>query len=634
MGKESTSIVTSEKARADAMFFQQADLLKEMKSLKSKVDVLQAERMEKGMPESFMDGPEVLSFNDHLRKEKIRGMDEWDEMVTLNMATQSESETMISMSKALVRTRAAEESRREFRKQPEYKSLQKAMRTGSTMDVDKAVNKFESMAKSILGGPNSGGEAGSVQAWLQENLSTFVQEIILTSADCQMTQSVATAITPSINPEVPVLESTGSGYGKGTLGFNEGGTPNFGGGSIKTRIAKTLVQRGIRASVTQMLQANRGKIVAYDPLAAERRERIIERNLMINHLLIYGDDQINKNGTEIQEMSGFVQQLENSDFNVSNVRDWDGKALTDANDAIDIFRDAAETMIKIGKLPGGIVTGKFTCLLDYGVANQLSKIIDPLQRTNLEKYDRLAAMYYGQAFAGVHTDLGVFNFKRTRTLELVQDNTWTETSKVSKLAITWPAIAPTAIPEAGGGTVAGSTKFMRTGNYTYRFTAVNDHGESDVSDAIVTTSNGTIPVAVAASERTEISIPYDAVFGGGLVGGFEKSPVRYFIIYRGAAEATADAELFPIAKVAINGTSTTTFLDFDQKLPNHTDILFICKNPLDIAHTSLIPPKELNIWDPKLVTTTQWTIFDIANLTMWAPQRQFLVKNVPGGVKI
>ena len=33
MGKESTSIVTSEKARADAMFFQQADLLKEMKRI-------------------------------------------------------------------------------------------------------------------------------------------------------------------------------------------------------------------------------------------------------------------------------------------------------------------------------------------------------------------------------------------------------------------------------------------------------------------------------------------------------------------------------------------------------------------------------------------------------------------------
>lgn len=631
MGKETAAIHQSDAAKLEVSLIQQADMLKEMKKLSAKVSVLQADKLAKSMPKTFLNEATIRSFDFHLA-EQGKTLDQHYEDIALKMENGNHPNhvSMTAMSKTLADSKVKDKNLELLRSASEFKELRKAMINGSTADINTAEAKFTSMAKSVLGGPNSGGEAGSSQAFLQENLSDIVLKIILNSADAQMTQSVSTAITSSINPEVPVLESTGAGAGKGTLGFLEGATPRFGGGSIKTRIAKTLVQRGVKASVTEMLKANRGKLAGFDPLMAEREERMIERNLMINHLLIFGDDQINKNGTEIQEMSGFIQQLENSDFAGSNIRDWNGAALTDANDAIDIFRAAAETLVKIGLINGGDITGQFTTLLDYGVANQLSKLIDPLQRVTMGDYKQLA-IQYGQQFSGVNTDLGIFRFKRTRTLELVQGNTWTPDAKVLKNAITWPAIVPTAAAQTANGVVVpkDGVKPLPVGKYYYRVSVVNDNGESDVSDSFTNT------VDIAADEEMLVSIPYDAAFAGGTVGGFIISPARYFILYRGrAGEGDNDATMYPIAKIPINGVSTTVYDDFDQKIPNHTDILFICNNPLDIAHTSLIPVKEIPIYDPALATSTIWSQYDIANMTMWAPQRQYLVKNVPGGVDI
>ena len=630
MKQTSAAIHQSDASKLEVSLLQQADLLKDMKKLSAKVSVLQAEKMAKSLPKTFLNEASVKSFDEHLR-ERGRTFEQHQDEIAMKMDAGGHPNSVAyeAMSKTLADSNIKEKSLKLLRSAPEFKNLRKSMINGTTSDVKKAESEFTAMAKSVLGGPNSGGEAGSSQAFLQENLSDIVLKIILNSADAQMTQSISTAITSSINPEVPVLESTGSGYGKGTLGFLEGATPIFGGGSIKTRIAKTLVQRGVKASVTEMLKANRGKLAGFDPLMAEREERMIERNLMINHLLIYGDDQINKNGTEIQEMSGFVQQLENSAYAGSNIRDFNGVALTEPNGAIDMFREAAEQLIKIGLLQGGTITGKYTVLMDYGVANQLSKIIDDKQRVLIGDIKQLATQY-GQQFTGINTDLGIFRFKRTRTLELVQNNTWTATAKVSQHAITWPGSLTTAVAQAANGTVVpkDGIKALPVGTYHYRVSVVNDHGESDISAAF---NNA---VAVAANQEMLVTLADDAAFAGGTVGGFVVSPARYFILYRGIAGAgDVQANMYPIAKIPYTG-GATTFDDFDQKVAGTTDILFISNDPMDIAHTSLIPPKEIPIYDPSLATSTIWSIYDIANLTMWAPQRQFLWKNVPGGVAV
>lgn len=630
MKQTSAAIHQSDASKLEVSLLQQADLLKDMKKLSAKVSVLQAEKMAKSLPKTFLNEASVKSFDEHLR-ERGRTFEQHQDEIAMKMDAGGHPNSVAyeAMSKTLADSNVKEKSLKLLRSAPEFKNLRKSMINGTTSDVKKAESEFTAMAKSVLGGPNSGGEAGSSQAFLQENLSDIVLKIILNSADAQMTQSISTAITSSINPEVPVLESTGSGYGKGTLGFLEGATPIFGGGSIKTRIAKTLVQRGVKASVTEMLKANRGKLAGFDPLMAEREERMIERNLMINHLLIYGDDQINKNGTEIQEMSGFVQQLENSAYAGSNIRDFNGVALTEPNGAIDMFREAAEQLIKIGLLQGGTITGKYTVLMDYGVANQLSKIIDDKQRVLIGDIKQLATQY-GQQFTGINTDLGIFRFKRTRTLELVQNNTWTATAKVSQHAITWPGSLTTAVAQAANGTVVpkDGIKALPVGTYHYRVSVVNDHGESDISAAF---NNA---VAVAANQEMLVTLADDAAFAGGTVGGFVVSPARYFILYRGIAGAgDVQANMYPIAKIPYTG-GATTFDDFDQKVAGTTDILFISNDPMDIAHTSLIPPKEIPIYDPSLATSTIWSIYDIANLTMWAPQRQFLWKNVPGGVAV
>ncbi|MCK5616374.1 hypothetical protein KAR91_81685, partial [Candidatus Pacearchaeota archaeon] len=114
------------------------------------------------------------------------------------------------------------------------------------------------------------------------------------------------------------------------------------------------------------------------------------------------------------------------------------------------------------------------------------------------------------------------------------------------------------------------------------------------------------------------------------VAGETVTPARFFIIYRANSGETADSQFSAIAKVPINGVSTTTYVDYNQKIPGTTDMFFICNNPLDISHISLTPSYEIPLYDIAAGSTRQWMIMNIGTLAMWAPQRNFLVKNVPG----
>jgi len=59
-------------------------------------------------------------------------------------------------------------------------------------------------------------------------------------------------------------------------------------------------------------------------------------------------------------------------------------------------------------------------------------------------------------------------------------------------------------------------------------------------------------------------------------------------------------------------------------------MFFICNNPMDISHISLTPAFEVPLHDINFGSTRQWMIMDIAGLAVWAPQRNFIVRNVPG----
>jgi hypothetical protein len=497
--------------------------------------------------------------------------------------------------------------------------------------VEGDIEKYEDLRKSVLGDPADPSAPGSYYPLLEENLSRYIQRIMLENQDATALMYIPTAITSNIVPELAQLKNSGVGYGKHTQGFKEGATPQSGGGQIMDRLTHTLVQRGIRASVTEMLIANRQKLVDNNPLALERELRVLEFNLGKSHNLLYGNSLINKDGNTILEVSGFVEQLEDATTGYpDHVKDWDGVAFTvEGVTPLDIFRTVAEKLIVNGHIPGGIITGKYEVFMDYGVANNISTVIDDKQRVMINEYAR-SALIYGQSFSGFETDLGVFRFRRSKTLFLTQGDTWTPDDDVSPKAIIWPAIAPSAIPGSTAGEKPVGKLDLPTGAYRLRFSVVNDQGESDVSDAIVTTTDGSTPVDVAATELLDISIPYDAAFAGGVVAGETVTPARYFLVYRSKADETDDSQMSCIAKIPINGTSTTTYKDWNQKIPKTTDMFFISNNPMDIAQTSLTPAFEIPLWDIALGSTRQWMIMDIAQLTMWAPQRQFLYKNVPG----
>lgn len=603
--------------------------------MQKEIDALKANQMRAQLPGNFLTKPLVKSFDDHLA-------DWYPDMTTkdaldfhLKMVSESihgsqfqggESPATDGMVKSMVSRDSMVTEREQFR--GEYDNLMKSFGEPE---------KYADMMKSILGDPGAPGAPGSWYNFLEENLSRTIQRIMLSNDDATALLTIPTSITSNIVPEVARLKTYGVGYGKHTMGFEEGASAIYGGGQLMDRLTNTLVQRGIRCLVTEMLIANKQKLINLNPLAYERELRILEFNLGKSHNLLYGDKDINPSGTTVLEVDGMLKQMQDATTGyLKHVRDWDGIAFNaTTQNPLHIFRDVAEKLIINGHLPGGVITGKYSVIMDYGVANNISTVVDEKQRIMIEKYEQ-AAMYYGQSFSGFVTDLGTFRFKRSKTLHLTANDTWTLAADVSNNAIAWPAIAITAIPQATAGEKVAALLpdklDLPIGSYTYRVSVVNDHGESDISDAEPTTTDGTTPADVAATQSVEISIPYDAAFAGGTVGGYVVSPARYFILYRGNAGETDDTKLKAIAKIPINGVSTTTYVDWNQKIPGTTDMFFICNNPLDISHINLVPNFEIPLYDIAKGSSRQWMIMDIGGLAVWAPQRNFVYRNVPGFV--
>lgn len=620
-----------------------ADAVRDSANTRTKLIKLEAAQNKGSMPRDFLGPlkPFVKSFDEHIEEDAERAGVTFDEAFNRHMELAQESlsqrfspgfrkPAVTGMAKSFAQRSEMINTAERFK--PQFEELQKSW--GEKGGYDKLI-------KSILGDPGNPDAPGTWYNFLEENLSRVIQRIMLENVDATALRTIPTSITSNIVPEIPQLLSSGVGYGKGTLGFEEGRTPQFGGGQLMDRVVKTLTQRGIRAAVTEMLIANRQKLVDQNPLALERELRILEFNLSMNHGLLYGDSDIHQDSSSNPlEVAGFVEQIEDAtDGFRGHVWDWDGAAFNaTTQNPLNIFREVAERLVVDGHIPGGMITGKYSVLMDYGVANNISTVVDEKQRLLINEYAQ-TALIYGQAFSGFATDLGVFKFERSKTLFLTENDTWTADDKVSPKAIISTLAAATlrAVPTAVGTEKADAGQpdkaDLPTGAYRYRVSVVNDQGESNVSDAIVTTTDGTTPVDVAAAELVTITIPYESEFAGGLVAQETVTPARYFLVYRANADEVTDAQMSCIAKVPINGTSDTIYLDWNQKIPKTTDMFFISNNPLDIAHCSLTPSFEIPLYDPALGTTRQWQIMNIGGLCMWAPVRQYLVKNVPGFTK-
>lgn len=608
----------------------------EVAQLKGKISALEAHIQKSAIPPTFL-GPVKpcnKSFDQHIEEECMFGNVTFRQAFDHHMEMARESIQHAKFPSGSSRPNLAGiASNMDLRK-----SVSKTLPSQNVIDMRKSfaegdIGKYEELRKSVLGDPADPSAPGSYYPLLEENLSRYIQRIMLENPDATALMYIPTAITSNIVPELAQLKSSGVGYGKMMLGFKEGATPQGGGGQIMDRITHTLVQQGIRASVTEMLIANRQKLVDNNPLALERELRVLEFNLQQSHDLLYGNSLIHKDGDTVLEISGFVEQIENVTTGYpAHVKDWDGVAFTtEGVQPLDIFRTVAEKLIINGHIPGGVITGKYEVFMDYGVANNFSTLIDDKQRVMINEYAR-SALIYGQSFSGFETDLGVFRFRRSKTLFLTQGDTWTPDDDVSPKAIIWPhaATVVTAIPGALDGEKPVGKADLPAGAYQYRVSVVNDQGESDISDVFVTTSEGTTPHAVDTTELVDLSIPYDSAFAGGVVAGETVGPARYFLLYRANAAETDDSQMSCIAKIPINGVSTTTYKDWNQKIPKTTDMFFISNNPMDIAQTSLTPTFEVPLWDIALGSTRQWFLMRIAQLTMWAPQRQFLYKNIPG----
>jgi len=603
-------------------------------ALQNRITTLEATQRKAAIPPSFLVKPLAKSFDDHLAEDypgipAKRALEMHYDLAQSSLGNASfkgEQPAVGQMQKSMGDFAAFQGTKSTFA--GKYSELQKAF----------GGEEYENLAKSFLGGAGAPGAPGAWFSFLEENLSRYIQRIILENADTTALQSIATSITSNIIPELGRLKSSGVGYGKHTMGLSkEGGTFQFGGGQLMDRLTNNLVQRGIKASVTELLLGNKQKLIDRNPLELERELRVLEFNLGMNHNLLYGNDQIHKTGSTINEVSGFEQQLTDpTTGHPAHIMDWDGKALNATTEnPLNIFRRVAEDLVVNGHIPGGAITGRYTTLIDYGVSNNISTVVDEKQRLLIQNYAD-AAIQYGQQFSGFVTDLGTFRFKRSKTLDLTAGDTWTldddvpPTAIISTLAGATLKAVPTGVSDEKEDAGFPDKLDLPTGKYLYRVSVVNDQAESNISAAIETTTDGSTPADVAATQTVVITIPYETEFAGGVVAGETVTPARYFLIYRSNAEEGATpAEMSCIAKVPINGTSATTYVDWNQRIPGTAPMFFIPNDPMDLAHCSLTPTYEVPFYDPLLGTTRQWQIMNIGGLCMWAPVRCYLVNNVP-----
>lgn len=608
-------------------------------ALQNRITTLEATQRKANIPPNFLVKNLAKSFDDHLS--------EWYPGVPANKALEMHYElansSLGNFSSGGGSSPATGQMLKSMNELAHFKGA-KASHSEKYNDLKKSfgTSKYEELAKSFLGGAGDPGAPGAWFSFLEENLSRYIQRIILENADTTALQSIPTAITSNIIPELGRLKSSGVGYGKHTMGLSkEGGTFQFGGGQLMDRLTNNLVQRGIKASVTELLLGNKQKLIDRNPLELERELRVLEFNLGMNHNLLYGNDQIHKTGTTINEVAGFEQQITDATTGFpAHIMDWDNLTINaTTGNPLKIFREVAENLVVNGHIPGGAITGRYSVLIDYGVSNNISTVVDDKQRLLLKNYSD-AAIQYGQQFSGFVTDLGTFQFKRSKTLDLTAGDTWTLDDDVPPTAIisTLAGVTLFARPQATSGEkeAAGfpNKDDLPTGPYRYRVSVVNDQAESNISDAFVTTTVVPADVDVAADETVLISIPFESEFAGGVVAGETVTPARYFLIYRGNSGDTNDNQMSCIAKVPINGTSTTTYVDWNQRIPGTAPMFFIPNDPMDMSHCSLTPTYEVPFYDPALGTTRQWQIMNIGGLCMWAPVRCYLVNNVPRLPKI
>lgn len=599
-------------------------LLELTKKQAGQIDFMnRSHEMQKGMKPTFIMPNTSKSFDDMLAETGIE-KDAWYDEVRAELSRTNgvQGVNYAAMQKSFFEAETFRDSAKNFRNDhPDvYSSMRKSWGTNEYKNV-------LNMNKSVLGDPNDPSAPGSWFTFLEENLSPDIQRIIFERQDATALMSVPTAITTSVNPEVGRLVNSGVGWGRHTLGFAEGATSEFGGSQVSDRIFSKLYQKGVRARVTEYLIGNQQKMLTNDPVAYERELRLLEFVLGCNHQIMYGNPDINKDGTTELEMPGILYQMDRAESEngyQAHVQDWDNKEFNDTTQSpLNIFRTVGEDLCINGRIAGNNITGRYKVLMDLSTSNLISTLVDEKQRILIEDYAKIAQQW-GQSFTGFATDIGVFNFERSKTMDLVENDTWTDDDKVSDQAPQsdpFP-VTPTAVPTAP----AGEAKTLPDASYEYYVTSVNDQGESKRSPLFTN--------AVATSTQTNtISIPYDAEFAATTNGTKLVTAVKYFNLYRANEDETLAVEgrraFSCIAQIPINGVSTTVYVDYNQKIPGTSDMFFISNDPRDIAYTSLVPEFEIPLYDVSKGSTRQWMLYAIKGLNVWNPKRCYVVRNVP-----
>ena len=158
-------------------------------------------------------------------------------------------------------------------------------------------------------------------------------------------------------------------------------------------------------------------------------------------------------------------------------------------------------------------------------------------------------------------------------------------------------------------TAAQGTTFLINEVYQYKVTAVNDLGESIVSNTVSQTVS-------ASGNALNLTITP--------AGG---TAAKYFNVYRSFAGGAAAAVRF-IGRIANSGAATTTFVDLNNKIPGFVTGVLADMATMDLAELAPYSKKKLAEVD----LSTPSANFRFVTLRVKAPRMNVLLDNLKGSL--
>ena len=489
---------------------------------------------------------------------------------------------------------------------------------------DAIVSALENFQKAITNAGILSGTAPAADATALrlENLDATMTSVLFSERHLKIFNSIPRV--PSIQMLYQYNKRIRYGGGRSAAGFAEGGSP-VGGVSAWERHTDTVRWMGVRGGIThQALTTGVLGGMQISPVEEENRNRTLELLEKVERGCVFGLNSIHANDGTSVNYDGILKQMGALDVGSgsiapSNVFDMQGSAMS-----FDSFEEIAERLITTAYISS---MDEYITYMSPFVKSDLTRLrldVGLTPTATVQRHQmgggRPGGVIDGLPMAGYDTNYGLVNFDTSIFLErvklgrpLLAANELTELTHADVGPSTAPVPATPSAPTMSASGADATSRLPDATLFYYVVSAFNDSGESL---GIVSAS----AVTAAAGHRVRLTIT-------------QVSGATGYRIYRtpGTTGTPVAADINGvntrwIADVPDSGSGTTVYDDLNQIMPGTGFMIFIRPQAEDIAIPQMSPLVKFPI--AIVSTTIEFFLFLYHTLTVKAPQRMFIVKNI------